>query len=316
LLLIDPLGGRYRVAVLPAPPYYGLLDWAGDGRRVLIGTPPTGPQHRSEIEDVDLGTGQVLHHFTASSSDYSYRYTRPDGLAILASGQSFGQSGSGPLVRLSLSGTTQLTYPTSFPGIGAFSPIFSSGVLPSLDGTELVVEARKGMALLANNGTFVRDIGPTGQDCGPQRWWSPTELVASCQRLGSNALPALWLVPTTGQAASQLTSPKSPHLGDLDGWKVGTAVYTQAAGACGTEFLAVRQPDGGTKPVRVPHAALDVIVVGAQGARLALQAKLGCGQATSLFWFNPQIGTETPLLGPPMDRGTALAVLPYPGLEN
>jgi TolB protein len=34
LLLIDPLGGRYRVAVLPAPPYYGLLDWAGDGREL------------------------------------------------------------------------------------------------------------------------------------------------------------------------------------------------------------------------------------------------------------------------------------------
>ncbi len=265
LLLVDPLGGRYRVAVLPAPPDYGLLDWAGDGRRVLIATPATGPRQRSEIEDVDLGTGKVLHHFNAEGSGSSYQYTRPDGLAILASGQSIGPSGPGPIVRLSLSGSTELTYPTSFPGVGAFSPSYSSGVLPSLDGTELVVEGHKGMALVENNGTFVRDLGPRGQQCGPDRWWSATELVASCQRLNGNAVPALWLVPTNGKAASQLTFPKPPDLGDLDGWQAGTAVYTQAAGACGTEFLAARQPGGGTKPVPVPHAALDVIVVGSAG---------------------------------------------------
>jgi TolB protein len=316
LLLVDPLGGRYRVAVLPAPPYYGLLDWAGDGHRVLISTPPKAAGQRSEIEDVDLGTGQVLHHFAASSDD-SYQYTRPDGLAILASGQSLDQGEPASLVRLNLSGARELTYPTSFPGVGTFSPNFSSGTLPSLDGTELVVEARTGMALLANNGTFVRDLGPTGQSCTPERWWGPTELVASCQRLGDdNALPALWLVPTAGQAGSQLTFPKPPDLGDLDGWRVGTSVYTQAAGACGSEFLAVREPDGGTKPVSVPHARLDVIVVGADGTRLALQAKLGCGQATSLFWFNPQTATETSLLGPPLEDGTVLAALPYPGLES
>jgi hypothetical protein len=188
--------------------------------------------------------------------------------------------------------------------------------LPSLDGTELVVDGHRGMGLIANNGMFVRDLGPTGQSCDPDRWWNATEFVASCQGLTGTGLFALWLVPTTGQPASQITFPKSPDLGDLNGWKVGSSVYTQAAGPCGTEFLAVRQPDGRTKPVSVPHAGLDVIVVGASGAQLALQAKLGCGQATSLFWFNPHTATETPLLGPPIDHGTVLGALPYPGLEN
>jgi len=316
LLLVDPLGGRYQVTVLPAPPDWGMLDWSGDGRRVLISTPLTGTPERYQIEDVDLTTGKVLHHFAVSGTNSTYQYTRPDGLAILASAQSVSESVPGRLQRLSLSGTTELTYPTTFPGVGIFGPVFSSGVLPSLDGTEVVLEAHEGMALVANNGTFVKDVGPTGQSCDPLRWWTATEFVASCQGFSGTATPALWLASTTGRPASQLTFPKSPDLGDLNGWKVGNSVFTQAAGPCGTEFLAVRQPNGRTKAVKVPHAGLDVIVVGAHAGRLALQAKLGCGQATSLFWFSPQTATETPLLGPPISHGTVLATLPYPGLEN
>jgi hypothetical protein len=316
LYLVDPLGGRYRVAVLPPPSYYRLYDWAGDGRRVLIGAPAAGSQQRSEIEDIDLGTGMVVHHFVGPNSISWYQYTRPEGLAILASAQSVGQSAPGSVVRLSLSGATQQIYPTAFPGVGTLAPDFSGGVLPSLDGTALVMESTKGMALVANDGTFIRDVGPRGQGCSPQRWWGPTEVVASCQPIAGNGEPALWLVPTTGQAAYQLTYPKPPDLGDMDGWKVGTAVYTQAAGPCGTEFLARRQANGATTAVSVPHAKLDVHVVGAQGSRLALQAMLGCGTGPVLFWFDPGTTAETPLLGTPLNGGSVLAVLPYPGLQS
>jgi TolB protein len=315
LYLVDPLGGRYQVAVLPPPAEYGLLDWSGDGRRALIEAPARGARSPSEIEDLSLATGQVLHRFVPPSAVASYRYSRPRGLAVLGWGEFDGPGSSVPLVRLSLSGARELTYPTSYPGVGPFRPFLSAGVLPSLDGTELVVQADEGMALLANDGSFIREIGPRGQQCGPDRWWGPDELVASCSAT-SAYVPALWLVPTSGAPASQLTHPTPPDLGDMDGWQVGGHVYTQAAGACGTEFLAARRPDGGTKPVPVPHAGLDVIVVGAEGARLALQAKLGCGSAKSLFWFDPATGAEAPLLGPPLNVGTVLAALPYPGLED
>ena len=71
------------------------------------------------------------------------------------------------VARLSLSGETQQTYPSAHPAIASAN----SALLPSLDGTELVVAADHGLALFANNGTFLRDIGPSAKACSPERWW-------------------------------------------------------------------------------------------------------------------------------------------------
>jgi TolB protein len=309
LFLVDPLGGRYRIATWAAPSEYTLYDWSGDGARVLIGT-PTGTAARPRVEDIALATGKVLHTFAEVGSAW-YQYTRPDGLAVLASPYEAGDAPQ-PVVRLTLSGATELTYPTRFPIVGPTSGGLSGGgLLPSLDGTELVVAAQHGMALLANNGTFIRRVGPS-QLCYPDRWWDASDLVASCD---GGSRPALWLVPVDGARATQLTSPRGQDEGDLDGWRVGTTVYTQAAGACAAEFLARRLADGQTEAVTVPGTGGDVHVVGAHGSELALQAKLGCGSAPTLFWFNPATAKETPLLGPPVNGGGVLSVLPYPGLE-
>jgi len=319
IFLVDPLGGRYRVAALPAPSSYQLFDWSGDGRRILVRTPSTGTDGRFDVEDIDLATGKVLHDFRGSNSVAWYQYSRPKGLAILASSQAVGEDGLASLVRLSLSGGIELVYPSSFPGVGALAPSFSGvgGVLASLDGTELVVEAKDGLALVANNGTFIRDLGPRGETCSPERWWDSADLVVSCEPTASETGEvALWLVPASGEAAAQLTHPKPPDLGDVNGWKIGTAVYTQALGPCGSQFLARRKADGSTAAVSVPSAKYDVHVVGTYGTRLALQAMLGCGTGPSLFWFDPATAKETPLLGSPMNGGSVLAALPYPGLES
>lgn len=318
VFLVDPVGGRYRVSTLPAPSYYELLDWSGDGRRVLLETPSTGGE-RAEVEDVSLATGGILHRFPASA-DASYQYTRPDGLAVLVSAAGDGPGEAGSLVRDSLAGARQLTYPDRFPGVGPLAPGLAGqgGVLPSLDGTQVVVETTKRLALLANDGTFVRALGPSGEMCTPVRWWDAADILATCQPSASGAaqVPALWLVPRAGGEPRKLTSPAGHDLGDLDGWEVGGTVYTQAAGACGTEFLARRGPGGHMTPVPVPNTSgNDVHVVGAYGARLALQAMLGCGADKSLFWFDPARSTETDLLGSPLNGGTVLAALPYPGLE-
>ncbi|HTW06710.1 MAG TPA: hypothetical protein VME46_04320 [Acidimicrobiales bacterium] len=314
LYLVDPAGGRYRVATLPAPSYYDLADWSGDGRRVLMLAPAAG--NRFEVEEVDLATGRLLHHFAAATAA-SYQFTRPDGLAILASSEAAVQPGAGTLARLTLSGAKELTYPTSYPGVGAIAPgmLGGGGVLESLNGAELVVEARNGMALVANDGTFIKDIGPA-EPCAPQRWWTATAFVASCNNASGSHLPALWLVHLDGQPAVQLTHPSAPDLGDMNGWDLAGTIYTQAAGPCGTEFLARRSADGHMVPVLVPRAKDDVHVVGTDGDRLSLVALLGCGGGQSLFWFDPATAKETPLLGPPVNGGGVLGVLPYPGLEN
>jgi TolB protein len=312
LYLVDPLGGRYRVATMPAPASYELADWSGDGRRALVLAPKGGTKY--EVEDVYLGTGKVLHHFLASTTNpVTYQFTRPDGLAVLAELQPSTQSGSDELMRLTLSGAKELTYPTTYPGVGVLA---LGGVLESLDGTELVVEASKGMALVANDGKFIRDIGPA-EMCTPERWWTTAAFVASCDTpLNASFLPALWLVHTNGQPSSQLTHPSGHDSGDVNGWQIGSTVYTQALGPCGTEFLARRAADGHMVPVDVPGTNSDVQVVGTEGSRLALRALLGCGGGNSLFWFNPATAKETPLLGPPVNGGDVLGVLAYPGLEN
>jgi TolB protein len=312
LFLVDPHGGRYLIDTVPAPSLYQLYDWSGDGRRVLIGTPTTGAQPRSQVEEIDLASGKVLSHFT-SSNPYGawYQFTRPAGLALLRSSQA--SNGVISVARLSLAGATQHAYPAALPAVASVN----SAVLPSLDGTELVVAAAHGLALFANNGSFLSDIGPATKACSPDRWWDATDLVASCQTLAPNstAVAALWLVPVNGPAPSQLTFPRAPDYGDVNGWKVGNAIYLQALGACGSEFLARRLPNGTTQEVTVPKAANDERVIGAGSGRLALQAVLGCGGGQSLFWFDPTTAEETPLLGPPLNGGGVLAALPYPGLQ-
>lgn len=316
LYLVDPLGGRYRIATLPAPSYYGLLDWSGDGRRVLISTPGTAAKN-SQIENVDLATGKVLDHFASPGSGPAYQYTRPKGLAILRFTPAIGEHGVASIDRLSLSGTVLFRYPASFPGRGPLTGFSTPALLPSLDGTQLVVEAKNGLALIANDGTFVRDVGPADETCAPVRWWDATDLVASCYAFahGVTTEPALWLVPVNGKAATRLTSPRPPDLGDTAGWKIGTSVYLQAEGACGSQFLARRLADGRTARVNVPKTGNDVEVVGAHQERLALLGILGCGAGRSLFWFNPTSAGESPLLGPPVNAGSVLEALPYPGLE-
>jgi len=314
LFLVDPHGGRYLIDTLPAPSLYQLFDWSGDGRRALIGTPTTGAQSKSRVEEIDLVNGKVISQFTSSGSnayDAWYQFTRPAGLALLRSSQN--SYGVISVARLSLSGATQQAYRTALPAVASVN----TAVLPSLDGTELVVAATHGLALFANNGTFLKDIGPSAKSCSPDRWWSNTDLVASCQTFSptSNAVAALWQVPINGVAPTQLTFPRAPDYGDVNGWKVGSEIYLQALGPCGTEFLARRLSDGTTKQVTVPKAANDERVIGAASGRLALQAVIGCGGGKSLFWFDPTTAQETPLLGPPLNGGGVLTALPYPGLQ-
>ena len=308
--LVDPVGGRYLVTTLPAPSDYSLSDWSGDGRHVLLLEP--GGSGGSTFDEIDLATGRVLHSVT-ESDDASARFTRPTGQALLVWTNGVDQAPN-TLVRTSWSGTVQLSYPNSYPGIGTLSTFF----LPGLDGTQLVTGTTSGMALVANDGTFVRAIGPPGRVCTPTRWWDAGDLVAACQSPSSSGSsgPSLWIVPVSGQSATQLTNPQAPDNGDVDAWQVGPATYVQALGGCGSEYLAQRNPDGTTAKVTVPGATDSVQVIGAHQAQLALLAQMACGSGETLFWFDPAAATETPLLGPQVNGGGVLAALPYPGLQQ
>ena len=307
LYLVDPVGGRYAITTFP-PPGLGLrpelADWSGDGSRALFSTKRPGSS--TVITEVDLRSGHQKT-FTAGGSPVTPRYSRPDGKAVLLYRWGY-DSGANSLERVDLAGNHQLTYPvgTDF-----------DGYLSTPDGTQLVVGTASGLALMGNDGAAGKALPIAGQkDCSPTRWWDAdsTVVVVHCD-LSSQT--QLWLVPIDGGTPTALTAPNNgqqgPDYGDMTAWQLPAGTYLQAAGACGTIFLAKLNADGTTSPVSVPNTKGSVRVVGVNDGDLKLQAMAGCGGGQSLLDFDPAAGTTTVLLGPTVNGGGVMKALPYPG---
>jgi hypothetical protein len=304
LYLVDPAGGRYAITSFPAPGDGSnprLVDWSGDGTRALFATDEDG---KTVVTQVDLHSGTKTT-FTVDVTNATPRYTRPDGQAVLLT--SLLQRSL--LERVDLAGNHQLTYPVG--------PDFH-GYLSTPDGTRLVVGTGSGLALMGNDGVAGKAMPIAGQkECSPMRWWDAGSTIAVA-RCSSSAGSQLWLVPIDGGTPTALTAPNNgshgPDYGDMSAWQLPTGTYVQAEGACGVIFLAKLNGDGTTSPVSVPevHTAT-VVVVGANGGHLDLQAAVGCGGGQSLIDYNPAAGTSTVLLGPPVNGGGVTSPIPFPG---
>lgn len=304
LFLVDPLGGRYLVATLAPPAPSSLAGWSGDGRRAIL-TTFNGSQ--TTVTQIDLTTGQTSNQFAL---DGNVSYTRPTGLAVLATSSTATTPTITTLQRYSMNGSLQQAYPTSFGQVGAFD----GSVLSSPDGTQLVMGAAKGLALVRNDGSLVSQLPVAGAtNCTVTRWWSTGVALASCYASASS--PQLYEVPISGAAVTTLTGPPvAPDYGDLNAWEVGNKVYLQNAGACGSLFLGELQSNGTSSEVTVPDvdSGSSVVVIGTDGSRLALQATVGCGSGISAMWFNPTENTTSVVLGPPVNGGGVIAALVYP----
>jgi len=312
LFLVDPLGGRYRIASLPvsdqsAPPT--LEDWSGDGRHALF---LDFGQHR--VTEVDLVSGQATTSFTSADAT-SVSFSRPSGRAILVSSSQV--TGGPSLVRVDLYGHQEQSYPAAAPDVGTLNSGFGR-VLSRPDGTQIVVGATGGLALVANGGQIARELaGPGGRACDPMRWWTTDVVVASCQ---AEQGTQLWLMPISGASPTALTAPlpaqnPGPDYGDLNAWQLDSGTYVQDAGACGMQYLARLNPDATTSPVAVPgvDTSNSVLVVGSYDNMLALRATIACGSGVSLIWFDPTADTANVVLGPPINGGGVIDAVPYPG---
>ncbi len=301
LFLVDPAGGRYLIESFPASPSAStpdvLVAWSGDGQRALL---KSGDGQALALLDLrtlatatlGLGSGVAPIGFTA-----------PNGLAIIASRS----NGSGQsLERFSLTGQLELSYAASFVPGGSYN---GGPVLYSPDGTELAVGTSAGIELMSNEGQGLRylNVSPSVTSCEPVRWWNTGEVLASCAPSGSGT-SQLWLVPASGAAATALTAspPASGDLGDLDAWQLPAGTYVQDAGACGYIYLAKRAADGLTSPVAMPGVpgGDSTIVLGAEGNRLAIDAKPACREGASLLWYTPATNSVTPILGGAANGGT------------
>ncbi|HEV2374452.1 MAG TPA: hypothetical protein VGS19_20110 [Streptosporangiaceae bacterium] len=306
LFLVDPAGGRYRIATLQPRgsfPSASLVAWSGDGQRALL-------SDDSNATVLDLRTGASTE-FSLAGDVTPIGFAGPGGLGVIANVG----TANPHLERFSLTGGKELTYPTSFPGGGTYHWSDIPGALYSADGSELAVSTSTGMEMVRNDGQAVRfmRVSPSVKGCSPVRWWKAGVLLANCARNGS-AAGQLWLVPVSGaQPATPLTAYPAAQgdYGDLDAWQLPGGVYLQDAAGCGA-YVAKLRSDRRTAPVTVPGMVGSIAVNGAYGGRLSVTStKLDCANGATLAWFDPATNSVTPLLGGSANGGSTEMALMF-----
>lgn len=304
LYLVDPRGGRYTLYTWPASKLTPSLGaWSGDKARALLFYPSL------RMSQIVLATGHV-ENIPFPSSRGPIGYTMPDGLNLLA--VDIPNSGTDRVLRYNLAGQLQKVLVSGH-------DIFSAVDNP--DGVTLAVTGDRGLELVSNLGGVIRKLPVSGSSAGicvPVRWWSSGTILANCPSGLSQR--RLWLVPASGAAPTALTPPRGNHgidLGDQAAWRLRSGLYLQAAGACGTIFIARQASNGSVTQINVPGTLnADNYVLAADGARLLVHARTyalhaPCGPAQSLLWFNPATRAEQWLFRTPAGAEGVLAAFAY-----
>lgn len=184
--------------------------------------------------------------------------------------------------------------------------------------------------LVGNDGTMVRTLSlPTGvSSCRPAKWWSAGVFLAVCDTSSGPAAgntPNLWLIPTSGAAATALTkAPKT--LGDpgvTNAWKYSQGTILERSSACGTYSLATLNAAGSGNDLKLNVAAPGVDngpVIDAVVGDTAVVDLLGCqgDPGLSLIAHDLLTKTSTALLGPLANGGTvaSFSLSTQPGNEG
>lgn len=309
LVLTNQLGQRYIVIKKSGPlASAGLLDWSGDGQRALLDT--ESQMGKTTLFVADLHTGAVVDRFvlpTSGTDDFqSAAFTRPDGLAVVASTY----TNHLVLTRYSLAGRPEVTYPSSVASVGKLA-----GWIYKPDGTEIAFGGQHGLAVVANDGTSVRALrlGDSRLSCTPMSWWSANEVLATCL-VGPRLEARLFEFPVTGGTPRALTrSNVGSDDGDIGAWRVGGHVYVEVASACGYRYLAKLV---GAAPIMIHlpgvAAGKSVQVVGAGTTALAISTNIACHGGPSLLWYTPSSNSIRVVLGQPVTGGQMGVSVAYP----
>jgi len=300
LYLIGPGGARYQLARWPdlrsAPE---LVAWSPDGKRALFQV----FSGKGGAEQLTLATGR-MSTFVMQGNATPIGYTTPRGLNIV---------GTRP------SGTRTILARYSLSGRLVQSLGYSAGALYSPSGTEFVVGASRGVKLVSNRGSLIRQLPVPKRTCSPVRWWDGRTVLASCTPPDSS-IWQLWLVPVSGARPKALTPPRNParsgDFGDLDAWRLPSGLYVQAAGACGVLHIYRQARNGSIKLVTAPHTSGDNRVLTARGSRLLVQAPSECTGSVSLLWYNPATRAEQWLIRPPAHVIGVTIAIPFYSRQN
>jgi len=300
LYLVNPIGGRYRLADLR--PGTVLELWSPDRRRAILQDLATS---RIVISELDLVTGATRHSFLLGNR-HLLGYTRPVGLALLFSYPATGAHIQG-LQRLGLDGNLQQDFPGSAEAVGEFN---GAAAFYRADGAQFVIGAEHGLAVLSNTGSLVRTIAPPAGTnyCFALRLWNDDEVLAACSLTGATPSPQnLYRASLTTGTAIRLTSAVAPDYGFTTAWPDASGIVAQRAASCGGGELVRISSTGVISPIPL------VLVATVQGPARLLQVVANhaiistgsCGPSErSLLSLDLASGVITVLLGPGLNGGT------------
>lgn len=298
LFLVSPSGARYAVGQVDT--WTTVEDVSPDGRRILVSS-------STFITEWDVARGAVSHRFSvAPRLVVSAKYTRPTGQAVLVSSNdaaSFNQ----PLERRTLDGVVQQVYPG-----------FLDAPIISADGLTLV----SGLNVFDNAGHVVRTLSaPAGyKNCQSLRWWQPGQLLVSCSH--GPSLSNLWLYPTSGAVATQLTQAAADRPADnragpfgfVDAWRMSSGILVQAGSGCGNGPVGILAPDGLMDPFTLARPQTEPgsdpgLYITAVVGNTAYLSVYSCSGPRSVPLVISDLGTKVyhALLGPGANDGSALA---------
>jgi TolB protein len=313
VFVVDPAGGRYAAASLPASlSYPQISDWSGDKQRVLITSMEPGTGGGTVVTDIDLATGATVGNFVVGGAGLqsNITFSKPDGLAILAG--SYASQGGQPVSwhRYSPSGAVEQTFPGTFPKVGKAG----GTALYTPDGTQIVIGATNGLAVVENTGAVVGELPIPGASngCDVLRWWQPGQALALC---ATSSGSTFWAVPTSGGAPIAIDSVL--HAAPFNVWQANGTLYAQE-GACGTVYIVKLGAGGSQTNVAVPEtdSSDSEVVIGADGNDLMVRATSSCDTAgkpvqPSLLWFDVAKNTSTVILGTPVNGGDVQSAFLY-----
>lgn len=294
LFLVDPLGGRYRIATGHQVPIDRLVAWSPDHRRALY---IDSSDDRSYLHELDLATAKTSDLTDLGGNSATPGYTLPSGAGFVVSTTN-NDTNHSEVTRYDHSGRKAATL---LRGTGLISWLYAP------DGASLVMgNDQHGPAVVVrNDGTLVRELTDGPDSCVPPRWWDPTTVLMSC-RADKQNYHRLWLVhPASGSSTALTAAPPKHHavvdFGYANAWKVASTTYLQWTGDCGAASVRRLRPDGTGTTVPVPHSLGSDRVIAVSGSKLVIWTSDGCDPASShsaLLSWDSATGVSTVLLGP------------------
>lgn len=311
LVLVSPDGRRFPLYRLPGRLPL-VVGWSGDGRLVLlqVENPHAETFQIERYEVVNLRTGSVVASFRPGGAVEPdlVGFTTPDGLALVAANED--AAGASWLERYSLSGVPELRYPNSFAGVGSWGGSW----LETPDGTQLIMGASDGLAIVDNDGSVVETLSfhhPRQAGCSPEAIWGPNIILASCFVQGPQGPSTLlyefssrWPKPRRLTAFSGMWS-------FAEAWRIDHQVIVQMDGPCGPPTLG--QLTGHRVSQFQPPEPGSVL--GTTATSLALTWVVGsdCGGGSlAVKWWTPSTNSSRQVLGPPVFGGQASSAVAYP----